>query len=892
MAATSPYSANDYQAVSNFRPYELPINDIFKAISAQNQFWDAGAARVKSVYDNALGLKLSKEQNQEIRRKYMEDAEKQLSKLSTMDLGDPSVQRKGFALFKPLFKDEGILFDDLATRHYEKVRNDALTYRNKDNGKQYSDINTQYAMQGYKEFLASPDRMAGKSAYENRREYEPFYDYTEDFAKALKDCPASSIETQSPMYGKDNAMTGYMVNTYVKSRSTAQAKGCLEANLNPKAARQLQIEGSVNYKNNPDVLASDTATYLSGVSANLSEKLQSIHAKRAALQKDPRGLSVEELAAVNKQMDEEAKAITEELDRTNHSVNKLNAGDYTDMLNNFDNYAGSVYAWKKLYKKALSATFEEQRQKTVADPVQMSAIRFTQEKYLNQLDFSQAVSLKQMDQEFDREMKMLDLMYGNSSSSGKSGMGADVFRNPLTGEVTINPNLMRETGVLHDKPEADSNIYEKLSKQVSDLGEQDANNNLRLYNNIMARAERDKPFRETLLKGFNWGTSDTDWTSFKVASSGNRFTNGATGQAIPFHQTAWFKAYTAENPKDEDVNKWANDHMVINVGINTLNRKLEIGEKQVADELGGDFRTKINQGLTKFKPVTSTSGITITPYDIQSTIEGKPVKGLAIEKIKVTRDVGNRGEVEKEETVVKVNGKVDGRLTQLYQSVKNENESITSKLRKKRVEVYNQLGFDREAWYFTPNEKAPLVETLKSILPKVATSESGAATKDADVKIISSDFSGGVKVSIPGVKKGEKNIVKMIGDAGVGTSVEAVEDGIVIIRGTTHNLVQQAINNPVLGQAAYQLQSIAETTAFAQTQDGAKVPNADITLPVYVSGKMKAMTIETYKNGGRPEYRVYMEGSPDPRPKAVASNAYDLFEKIGRLPIDLNKPIQ
>src|SRR5687768_15291090 len=144
MAATSPYTQNDYQASSNFRPYELPINDIFKAISAQNRFWDAGAERVKSVYDNALNLKLSLEPNKEIRKKYLEDDEKQLTKLSGMDLSDPSVQRQGFALFKPLFQDEGIIYDDLTTRHYEKVRNDAAMYKSKDNGKGYSDLNLQY----------------------------------------------------------------------------------------------------------------------------------------------------------------------------------------------------------------------------------------------------------------------------------------------------------------------------------------------------------------------------------------------------------------------------------------------------------------------------------------------------------------------------------------------------------------------------------------------------------------------------------------------------------------------------------------------------------------------------------------------------------------------------
>src|SRR6478736_9304865 len=119
MAATSPYSGNDYQAMSNFRPYQLPVNDIFKAISAQNEFWHVGARRVKAVYENALNLDLTIDANKEVKKKYMDEAEKQLTKLSSMDLSDPSVQRQGFNIYKPLFSDEGIMSDDQATRHID-----------------------------------------------------------------------------------------------------------------------------------------------------------------------------------------------------------------------------------------------------------------------------------------------------------------------------------------------------------------------------------------------------------------------------------------------------------------------------------------------------------------------------------------------------------------------------------------------------------------------------------------------------------------------------------------------------------------------------------------------------------------------------------------------------
>jgi hypothetical protein len=885
MAATSPYSPNDYQATSNFRPYELPINDIYKAVTAQNQFWDAGAARVKSVYDNALNLKLSLEPNKEIRKKYMEDAEKQLTKLSSMDLSDPAVQRQGFALFKPLFQDEGIIYDDLTTRHYEKVRNDALMYRSKDNGKGYSDINMQYAMQGYNEFVNSADRMAGKQFYENRKEYTPFYDYTEDFSKALKDCKPSSAEGTSPNYGNNGAVTGYMKESYVRSLSASQVRGCLEAGLSTNGARQLQIEGAVSYRNHPDVLASDTTNYLSGVTANLSTQLQQLSAQKAALatRKD---ITDADKLKISEALDNQIKGTTEELDKTNHSVSKLVAGDYTDMLNNYDNYAGSVYSYKKLYKKALASSFEDRRETYKVDPVQLNAIKFSQDKYLNQLDYAQAISMEQMKEGHDKEMKLLDLMYGGGKDS-KNSSATDVYRNPLTGEITLNPNLMRETPNLTDKPEPNKKIYNELTNQVSALNEQDQTNNLRLYNNLITRGERDKSFRESLLKGFNYGVTDDEWIRFKSTTANNSFTiTREGGRPGGLQETSWFKAYSEGKPDDEDVNKWSYDNTVVNAGLGVLNRKLELGEKQVANELGGDFKTQINNNIAKIKPVVSSTGIIVTPTDMQSVIEGKSVKGITVGTEKVERDYGNRGLVARDELVVRVNGQVDGNLTSLYKSVNEINNNINSKLNAKRVEVYNKLGFDREQWYFTPNEKAPLVQTLKSVLPK---DEKG---KDMDVSIISSDFSGGVRVSVPGVKKGGTDYLDVLRNAGVGTSVEATGDNIITIKGTTYNVIQQAINNPVLGQAAYQLSTIGETTAFAQTQPGAKVPNSDITVPVMVRGKQERMTIETYKNDTRPEYRVYLEGATSSKPIVVASNAYELFEKIGRTPVDLNKPIR
>lgn len=887
MAATSPYTPNDYQAVSNFRPYELPINDIVKAISAQNAFWDAGAAKVKNVYENALNLKLSLEPNKKIRDQYIEDAKKQLTKLSSADLSNPSVQREGFAIFKPLFQDEGIVYDDLTTRHYEKVRNDALSYRGKDNGKQYSDINFQYAMQGYNEFVTSKDRMAGKTAYQKRKDYIPYYDYTEDFSQALKDCPSSSIEGQSPLYNSGK-MTGYMRDTVIKGRTAEQVKGCLEAGLSPNAKRQLEIEGSVTYRDRPEVLASDVVTYLSGVSSNYSSQLQGLAAKKETLVKnnttESKALSDTDRATVIAQIDQQMKALSKELDTTNNSVAKINKGDLTDVLNNFESYSGQLFSYKKIYKKAIASAFEDRKDLYKADPVQLNAINFTQQKYLRDLDFENDKSLLQMRNEHDANMAMLDLMYGGKGKGSGSG-GADVFRNPLTGEVTLNPNLMRETGNLNFIPEKDDKVYEKISQQVSDLNEEDLKNDQKVWNRLIERGNLDKDFRETLMKGFNF---TNDWESFKAQGNKFKLPDGSIGR---INQTPWFKAYQSQNPQDEDIWDWSYNNTIVQTGIKTLDRKIEIAEKQVASQLGGDFVTLSKQNIKDLKPITTSKG-KISAAEIQDFLTGNQSRFKIVDNTRIVTTGGSTVKTSVPEYFidgVKVDLKeaMNSGLEALYNKVSKKNESLNKQLNQTRVDVYGKLGFDREPWYFTDDKGESNVSiALKKILP---VDDKG---KPLDISILSSDFSGGVKVNIPGIKKGDEKMLDLIRNAGIGTSVEATGDNIITIKGTTHNVIQQAIQNPILKEAAFQLASIGETAAFARTEQGASVADSDIKIPIFHMGQQKEMTIKTYKNGDRPEFRVYIQGAPTSKPQVTASNPYELFEKIGRLPFDLNKPIR
>lgn len=407
--STSPYQQNDYQAASTFRPYQLPVNDIFKALSAQNQFWEQGAARVKSYYDNALGLKLSLEPNKQLRDEFMKNSEKELQKLSSMNLADPSVQRQGMNVFKPIFQDEGIMYDDAMTRHFDKVRSDAMRFRSEDDGKGYSDTNLKYAMDGYEEFANSTDRMAGKAFYQKRKEYTPFHDPTSELNNILKNCKPDKAE--------NSAVQGYYIKTYSnESLSAAKINNCMDAGLSDRAKRQLEINGYVTYKNNPEALRDKYVPHLYGTRSQLQEQkaaIQGVLANKNNLKNlktsDLNKLGLTSAAQVTPEfiqsLQDQVVGIDERAHNLNETINKINSGDLSPIMGkDFERIASTVYSrdYMKNIGEGYSYNFEKNEMK--ADPVQMMFFQQSQLNARQEDDQDHDVFIKQA--EFDNELKI------------------------------------------------------------------------------------------------------------------------------------------------------------------------------------------------------------------------------------------------------------------------------------------------------------------------------------------------------------------------------------------------------------------------------------------------------------------------------------------------------
>ena len=250
MPASSPYQNNDYQALSVFRPYQLPVNDIFKAYSSLNAAWDQGAMGVKSAYENALQLNLVTDRNKERRDQFMEQATTQVRKMASMDLSNASVQREGINIFSPLMKDEDVIGEDYVVRNLNQEIAKGLSTRTFGDGKQWNPLSIEN-LQIEKSFLSEElnKRNGWKYLYHNMSTYSPNYDGTAELKKITDLVKAKEIE-EANIKGE-----WYIETINKKGVSKERLHQAIQEMGSPQLKAQMRVEGRNTFykvlKSNP-----------------------------------------------------------------------------------------------------------------------------------------------------------------------------------------------------------------------------------------------------------------------------------------------------------------------------------------------------------------------------------------------------------------------------------------------------------------------------------------------------------------------------------------------------------------------------------------------------------------------------------------------------------------
>lgn len=386
MSATSPYTNNDYQAVSNFRPYELPINDIFKGLTAQNEFWEAGARKVKAIYDTALNLDLTLEANREVRKKFMDDANKQLDRLSSMDLSDPSVQRQGFNIYKPLLQDKAIMFDNELTKTMKNIYSDAEMYKKKKlsstgaEGEGYTDRNLAYSLDGFENFNSKTPRDAAllQDLYGKlgKRQFSPYYNPTQEYSSILKNCKGSGGE-------KQDVASNYMYfDSFSKTgANSSETANCFMMGLSEKAKQQIGIDGWAYYRNNSELLANDHREFALG---RQEAQLKAIQGKIEGIKAG--GVDANEKQKL-KELEDLLPSIQQEFDNRKKEYDNMVGGDALNYVQqNFQTLSRGIYLSKNYAALGEAFKSDETSRKLTANAAGIAQFNAIERARENELD--------------------------------------------------------------------------------------------------------------------------------------------------------------------------------------------------------------------------------------------------------------------------------------------------------------------------------------------------------------------------------------------------------------------------------------------------------------------------------------------------------------------------
>ena len=428
MPASSPYQNNDYQALSVFRPYQLPVNDIFKAYSSLNAAWDQGAMGVKSAYENALQLNLVTDINKERRDQFMEQATAQVRKMASMDLSNASVQREGINIFSPLMKDEDVIGEDYVVRNLNQEIAKGLSTRTSGDGKQWNPLSIEN-LQIEKSFLSEElnKRNGWKYLYQNMSTYSPNYDGTAELKKITDLVKAKEIE-EANIKGE-----WYIETINKKGVSKERLHQAIQEMGSPQLKAQMRVEGRNTFykvlKSNPKAVDG----YFQGVATSLfTQKINDMKNNRKEVEYNASIVpNTPENTKLKKSYEDALVSIDKQIETLQKKEMPKAVAEYSN-LSNLDYLSANLSKVERLWESAkISQLAPQLAWESSTQGLKMNAAKAAYENTrlaASRIDYSYA-ALRQDQSQFESKENRLwfeALTKGDGDGTTGSGKGSGI----------------------------------------------------------------------------------------------------------------------------------------------------------------------------------------------------------------------------------------------------------------------------------------------------------------------------------------------------------------------------------------------------------------------------------------------------------------------------------
>lgn len=685
---TTGLENNDYQ-VFNTRPVELPLNDMFKAVLAKNEYWNQGAAKIKNTYDSALGMDLTLDANKQVKNDYLLKTQDKIKQLSSMDLGDYEVQKQGLDLFTPLLQDKAIQYDNAITKHLHSIYQDAESYKDRSiNGKRgeegdgYSDKNLAYALKDFKAFdnKLSRDPKALENIWNQNKNasYVPYHNVYKESQDIMKTCKGASTESQTPngMYLQDRQNSG---------ADPAQVRECLQSNLSDRANQQIKIDAWAQFNQDPHTLADYTIKNYEAKVKDYDTAITSYKAKEDALS-----------GIIKKTPEQEQQLAKYKQYRDFYTTQKSNLGDVVDKYNKGDidyfkkNYEQLAFEFGKeqyLNNASQALRTDKSVDKFTANPVAINISNWQNKFRFQDIGHQNSMQLEDMKLAGANGGKDSDYIYKLNPQTGR-------YEKELKPIHLLTPDLneqakdnsqnyiqfqQQNASLINDLETSLKDLQGKIQRATNgDLGP--------LSKSISSEAKGGYyPIVNNKLIDYNKDgkidQSDIDDWKNNYIKSINEYTGGDKTKLKPAQQTAL-----------DLIDDWGKEQAGTITRLFT-NKALQFKvENSIPEE-----KKNASAAAKAIKDIAYANGTSINSLDIVNAIEGKS------DKIKLNYSNNNNynnstdplnqssgnGQVNKVLTSFTINGKLIDVYSPYYNSIENIYNKV-NKVENKRIESLNK----------------------------------------------------------------------------------------------------------------------------------------------------------------------------------------------------------
>jgi len=340
-------------------PFKTDYEGMLRGIQTKEAYWKIGVQNVKSAYEQAAGLSLTGKTAKDRLQGFMTNADKELKKALASDVSISDNAANAINIYKPLYQDQEIIGNHNITEHYKSQFDTINTFRTKDGGKEYNDVNARDVMNSYADFAKGIDEGRSSSEFEGtKRSYTPYVDVTEKSFDILKNCKPNDITRMGGAKGNDLLFE----EIQTKGLSAAKLTTCLDASLDSKYKNQLLINQRVNYHNNPQALGQAWLSIANQDINQLTFDYQTAKNNANANLKNPED---------KKYFEDYAANVAEQIKNKQKTIANIAKGDYSDINNNFDQYAYQVGVYSHVKTFANAFSYENIRQELSANPAAM-----------------------------------------------------------------------------------------------------------------------------------------------------------------------------------------------------------------------------------------------------------------------------------------------------------------------------------------------------------------------------------------------------------------------------------------------------------------------------------------------------------------------------------------